>query len=408
MCPRQYLVFVFILVVFVTAGCTDTETRTKPSETEVKKTPIARATPTKTTVPITTPTKSDVKYAKYTNDLFDFAIEYPVNWEYREGGIYLGDDINLQTTSIVIFYKTSIVSDEYEAVGILYNKIDPETALLLGIDNIESLVRYTLTSAPSAKIKSISSEIIGGKEYGVAEFVLATGGQILLKKVYILWDSNTGDTWIISAETNKKNGFEDEEIIKHFPESFNILSKNVQSTPNPMQTKTSIPTATPILTPTPSPSTSTPPQENQKGTLKNPAKIGETLMIEDLFEKWEITVLSYERGESTTNKVLRANMFNEKPNIGYEYLLVRISVKYVEGQESAYVKSFVAYVDGEGFDPEFIMWPENMKELDLMKKLLPGGKTEGWLAFIVPKGKKVLLAYESLFEPLGFIEIPAR
>ena len=258
MYPRQYLVFVFILMVFVIAGCTDTETHTKPSETEVKKTPIAKATPTKTTVPITTPTKSDVKYVKYTNDLFDFAIEYPVNWEYKEGGIYLGDDINLQTTSIVIFYKTSIVSDEYEAVGILYNKIDPETALLLGIDNIESLVRYTLTSAPSAKIKSISSEIIGGKEYGVAEFVLATGGQILLKKVYILWDNNTGDTWIISAETNKKNGFEDEEIIKHFPESFNILSKNVQSTPNPMQTKTSIPTATPILTPTPSPSSTRP------------------------------------------------------------------------------------------------------------------------------------------------------
>ncbi len=145
-----------------------------------------------------------------------------------------------------------------------------------------------------------------------------------------------------------------------------------------------------------------------RGSLENPASITETLVIESITGKWEITVLEYERGDTATKKVLSANMFNTKPENGYEYLLVKVRVKYAEGKDSQYMGSFKVYVDREGFDPELIVWPEGMKDLDLFKELLPGGQTEGWLAFIVPKNKEALLAYEIMFEPVGFIKIPAQ
>ncbi len=162
---------------------------------------------------------------------------------------------------------------------------------------------------------------------------------------------------------------------------------------------------TKTIAPTPTTPQNQPPK---KGSFENPAKIRETLVIETISEKWEITVLEYERGDAATKKVLNANMFNDRPESGYEYLLVKVRVKYTEGTGSKYVDSFRVYVDGEGFDRQIIVWPESMKEMEFMKKLLPGGKAEGWLAFIVPKNKEALLAYEILFEPAGFIKIPAR
>lgn len=157
------------------------------------------------------------------------------------------------------------------------------------------------------------------------------------------------------------------------------------------------PQATPKPTPTPT-----------KGSLENPADLGETLIVKKMGKVFEITVLDYLRGDQATQKVLGANMFNEEPVKGYEYLLVKVRVKYTEGEGSTYVGSFKAYVGGEGFDQKIIVWPQGMKDLDLFKKLLPGGQTDGWMAFIVPKGKEALLAYEVLLEPVGFIKIPAN
>jgi len=167
-------------------------------------------------------------------------------------------------------------------------------------------------------------------------------------------------------------------------------------TPTPIHT----PKSTPFYTPTPTP---TPP----KGSLGNPAVLDETLVVRKLGGTFEITVLEYQRGDKTTQKVLEANMFNKEPTEGYEYLLVKLRVKYAEGSESTYLGSFRVYVDGGGFDQELIVWPKGMNELGMFKKLLPDGQTEGWLAFIVPKGKNVPLAYEILLEAVGFIEIPS-
>lgn len=160
------------------------------------------------------------------------------------------------------------------------------------------------------------------------------------------------------------------------------------------------------LTPTPTPQLATTPTP-PKGSLENPAELGETLVVKTLSGTFEITVLDYLRGYQANQKVLQANMFNEKPEKGYEYLLVKVRLKYAEGRGSVKegASSFKVFVEGEGFDPEIIVWPAGMKDMDILKDLLPGGKTEGWIAFIVPQGKGALLSYNYLLQPVGFIKL---
>ncbi len=173
---KKCLIGLFIITSLFIFGCTETNTYTKPAETEVSPTPATTSAKTPTSA------VKVVEYKKYTNKMFDFKIEYPTDWDYKEGLTYSGDDTNSQTTSIVVFYKKSTLSDEYEAVGVLYTKMNPETASLVGVNNVEDLTRFVVSSLSGAKVKSISSEVLGGKKYGVAEFALAIGGQVILKK----------------------------------------------------------------------------------------------------------------------------------------------------------------------------------------------------------------------------------
>lgn len=180
-----------------------------------------------------------------------------------------------------------------------------------------------------------------------------------------------------------------------------VSTKPAEQTQTPMSTQIPVTqTTTPTPTPTPAP----------KGSLENPADLSETLVVKTMSGTLEITVLDYLRGDEATQKVLEANMFNKKPGEGYEYLLVKAKVKYAKGKSSITegASSFRVFVNGEGFNPEIIVWPEDMKSMDLLKDLLPGGKTEGWIAFIVPKGKEALLSYNYLMEPIGFIKIPSH
>ncbi len=66
--------------------------------------------------------------------------------------------------------------------------------------------------------------------------------------------------------------------------------------------------------------------------------------------------------------------------------------------------SFKAYSDVAGFSPTFVILPKSTPEFKIVE-LMPSGKTEGWIAFTVPRGKDVLLAYEYMFEPVCFIRV---
>jgi len=161
---------------------------------------------------------------------------------------------------------------------------------------------------------------------------------------------------------------------------------------------TSIPT--PTSTPTPTP-TSAP-----RGTLNNPASLGETVVVKIADKTLEIKISDVIRGDKAYKLIKNANMFNPDPKQGYEYLLVKVKFAYTEGEGSYYVSSynFKAYVGGAGYSPVWVILPKDKPEFEGVD-LIPGGQTEGWIVFEVPQGKETLIAYEYLFEPVCFISV---
>jgi hypothetical protein len=144
----------------------------------------------------------------------------------------------------------------------------------------------------------------------------------------------------------------------------------------------------------------------QRGSYSNPASMDEAVVIKTLSGTFEIAVTNCIRGDEANRIVKEANMFNPNPEEGYEYLLVKVRFSYISGKSSYMVSgySFKAYSDGTGFSPAFVVMPDDMPEFKTVD-LMPGGKVEGWIAFTVPENKDVMLAYEYMFEPVGFIRV---
>jgi len=147
--------------------------------------------------------------------------------------------------------------------------------------------------------------------------------------------------------------------------------------------------------------------------ISNPAKVGEavTVRMESGGETKtvEVSVVDYIRGTKANKMIKDANMFNDDPKPGYEYLLVKVKIKYISGEKTLSVNPlyFRVVINGAMHDYETVVLPDETPELELAD-LISGGKTEGWLAFMVPKDQKVLVAYTDIWgEPLAYIEIPA-
>ncbi len=143
-----------------------------------------------------------------------------------------------------------------------------------------------------------------------------------------------------------------------------------------------------------------------KGTLNNPASVGETVIVNVGGRKLGITVEKAIIGKEAWKIIENANMFNSEPKQGYEYALVKIKFDYIKGEGSIYVSEydFEAYVNGAGYSPAWVVLPNDKPEFEGVN-LLPGGHTSGWIAFEVPKNGTILLAYKYLFEPICFIKI---
>ena len=146
--------------------------------------------------------------------------------------------------------------------------------------------------------------------------------------------------------------------------------------------------------------------EEPRGTYSNPASMNEAVVVKTISGTFEISVVDCIRGERANSIVKAANMFNPDPDEGYEYLLVKVKFSYLEGKTSFTVSeySFKAYSDGTGYSPTFVVLPQNMPEFKTVD-LMPGGKVEGWTAFIVPENRETLIAFEYMFEPVGFIKV---
>lgn len=145
---------------------------------------------------------------------------------------------------------------------------------------------------------------------------------------------------------------------------------------------------------------------NTRGSLSNPAILGEPVIVNTPDGTFEVTVTDAIRGERAYHIIKGANMFNPDPEEGYEYLLVKVRFRYLSGETSYYVSefSFNAYCDGVGYSSAIVVLPNNYPKFKGVN-LMPGGKIEGWIPYLVPKNKNVMIAFEHLFEPVCFIKV---
>jgi predicted RNA-binding Zn-ribbon protein involved in translation (DUF1610 family) len=146
-----------------------------------------------------------------------------------------------------------------------------------------------------------------------------------------------------------------------------------------------------------------------RGSLSNPALVGESVTVKAYGSVFEITVLDFIRGEEAREEIETANLFNPSPDEGYEYVLVKVRVKYIKGDDTATVGifDFKAFVKGSGYGPKLfgVVYPQNKPEFKSVT-LVPGGASEGWILFEVPKDDEILISFSYLFsEPLCFIKL---
>lgn len=122
----------------------------------------------------------------------------------------------------------------------------------------------------------------------------------------------------------------------------------------------------------------------------SPASIGTTLLAEWENYKGEhkayITLVQVIRGEKAWQLLQEANMFNDPPPVGYEYVLAKIRFKYLAGPSAdthIYINGNIDFtaVSGDGVDYDYASVVDPEPDLDC--SLYPGGTHEGWASFLV-------------------------
>lgn len=152
-----------------------------------------------------------------------------------------------------------------------------------------------------------------------------------------------------------------------------------------------------------------------KGSLQNPAGVGETVLISSAEKAFEVTATEVIRG-TQANSIIQAstptygipnNDLTYEPAEGNEYLLVNMNVTYIQGSESINCKisDFTIFCNGiEGQS-----WLFDLPESYIIFSnggLIPGGIKEGWLVYEVPQNSDVIMGCQpDELNPIGIAYI---
>lgn len=148
------------------------------------------------------------------------------------------------------------------------------------------------------------------------------------------------------------------------------------------------PTSTPIATPEPV----------SEGSYYNPATTDLTVVLTTFEGTFEITIWDVIRGTEADEKLWFYNEFwYEEAAAGYEYCLIDVEVKYVDGTESC----LISYFDFTAWAEDIELESNSFSLMDLPSgcpeftqgKLMPGGTKSGWMLFTVPQDTEVIIAY---------------
>jgi hypothetical protein len=125
----------------------------------------------------------------------------------------------------------------------------------------------------------------------------------------------------------------------------------------------------------------------------DPAPFGETVTTEN----WQVKVIEVVRGEKAWEMVQHANMFNDPPKEGMEYVVVKIKVRYISTQDKhEYIDDSYFKTTGNAnvlYDLPSVVEPHPALDVTLY----PGGEYEGWVVLQAKKGEAGLML---VFEPL--------
>jgi hypothetical protein len=127
----------------------------------------------------------------------------------------------------------------------------------------------------------------------------------------------------------------------------------------------------------------------------SPAPLGETVTTED----WQITVREVVRGEAAWQMVQAADEFNEPPEAGMEYILVKVHARYIGAAPTGETIDAIFFQTIGSADVlhgyPFVISPEPSLSVDLF----PGGKYEGWITMQAAQGETGLtLVFEESLE----------
>lgn len=178
-----------------------------------------------------------------------------------------------------------------------------------------------------------------------------------------------------------------EPTIAHIVPSATLSAPTSTQAPLPTPTFTSTPTATTTPTPTPPP---------VGETRSNPYPKDAVAHVPG----WDVQVVEVKRGEEAWSAIHAANMFNEPPPEGMEYLLVKIHVVSTATDDETHSISGCDFkITGErnilySCDAASVVEPD--PQLDA--ELYAGGESEGWAAYAIGKDEhNLLLVVDPLF-----------
>jgi hypothetical protein len=132
---------------------------------------------------------------------------------------------------------------------------------------------------------------------------------------------------------------------------------------------------------------------------------GEGYTSHELYDA-KITLLEVVRGEKAWERIKAASMSNERPNVGFEYILARIRFEYSArglpgncGHELKGNEFTALSVSGKKYETPSVVVPKP----ELSGRLHSGDSLEGWLLFLVAQDdSKPLMAFTA--DPTGAVQ----
>jgi|GEM_PF-5225197 len=109
----------------------------------------------------------------------------------------------------------------------------------------------------------------------------------------------------------------------------------------------------------------------------------------------ELGLMETIRGSQATTIVQNANMFNDLPDPGYEYILAKFKIRVNKVGQRAYSTSTVYFdaLSENGVLYDDLVFVSGLNP-DFDSELYPGATHEGWVPFLVKTGEQPLLVYK--------------